>query len=101
MSGGDMLALMVGGPLHGQMLPLENPAQVRFTGKDRNGAVIEYNRRRPVLHNGLKLMLFVLGEPGVEQVEDALRLASLSNTGKMPVLDDSFVRGKGTDGAGE
>jgi hypothetical protein len=94
-----MLALMVGGSLHGQMLPLENPAQVKMTGKDRDGTVIEYSRRRPVLHNGLKLMLFVLGDPSVEQVEDALRLAFLSNTGKMPVLDDSFVRDKGTDGA--
>jgi hypothetical protein len=93
-----MLALMVGGPLHGQVVPMTDGAQQEmFKDDPKGGPPFEYKRRTPILNNGLKMMIFAFGDVSAEQVEQALKRSSLSNTSKLPVLDASFAREKPLD----
>jgi len=78
-------ALLVGGPLHGTVMPLARPLAVTLM-PEREGEQYLYVRRN-LGNPSAETALFVFGgKPTPEQVRDALSRASLTQTAKMRVL---------------
>jgi len=78
-------ALLVGGPLHGTVMPLARPLAVTLM-PEREGEQYLYVRRN-LGHPGAETALFVYGgKPTPDQVQDAVNRAPLTQTAKMRVL---------------
>lgn len=86
-----MRALLVGGPLHGQMVALdENDASPAVRAHADGVEYVYHPRSEPAGH---QVVLYALGTPSYNQVVDAIRKSDLlSSTGKLRVLgpDDSL-----------
>jgi hypothetical protein len=80
-----MQALLVGGPLHGTLTTLEDERALSVTGED-DAAEFSYIRRSSSAQFGSEVALFVYGRPTYEDVIDAVRRSSLSQTAKLRVL---------------
>jgi hypothetical protein len=77
--------LLVGGPLHGTVMPLARPLAVTLM-PERDGEQYLYVRRN-IGNPGAETALYVYGgQPSPDQVQDALSRAPLTQTAKMRVL---------------
>ncbi|HEY4371663.1 MAG TPA: hypothetical protein VGN52_07050 [Burkholderiales bacterium] len=86
-----MRALLVGGPLHGQMVALEEHGTSSTVRAHADG--VEYVYRPRSEPAGHQVVLYSVGTPSYNQVVDAIRKSDLlSSTGKLRVLgpDDTL-----------
>ncbi len=77
---------MVGGALHGKVVPIGDPTLLSITNEEA-GITVHYTRRNAIINSGNELTLFVHGEPSYAEVDDAVRHASMCNTGRLRILD--------------
>lgn len=81
-----MQALLVGGPLHGKRVVLEDVHTRAVAGADAQGVEHVYVRRSGHAQFGTEVALFVDGRPTYEQVVDAINRSDLTQTAKLRVL---------------
>lgn len=86
-----MRAILVGGPLHGQMVALEAHDPSPAFKAQADG--VEYVYRPRSAGGGHQVVLYAVDTPSYREVVDAIRKSDLlSSTGKMRILgpDDSL-----------
>lgn len=81
-----MQALLVGGPLHGKRILLDDDEARAVAGADAQGVEHVYVRRSGHAQFGSEVALFVDGRPTYEQVVDAITRSDLTQTAKLRVL---------------
>jgi len=87
-----MQALLVGGPLHGKMVPLEDKSALRVLSESAAGREYSYTRRSTYEHAGNQIAIFVYGEPDFAGVRDAIGRSDLmANTGNIRALGPDFA----------
>ena len=87
-----MQALLVGGPLHGKVVPLEDKSALRVLSESAAGKEYSYTRRSTYAHGDSEIAIFVHGEANHEQVNDAVGRSDLmSNTGNIRTLGPDFA----------
>lgn len=88
---------MVGGPLHGELIPVESETVVKVFSKAGETEVYEYIRHSKFPIAGKGWALFVWGTPDFDTVMDAIQKSELSDTGKQRVMDGNYSYIKITD----
>jgi hypothetical protein len=83
-----MQALLVGGPLHGTLFPLETPDAV-MVSPEMEGDEFLYVRRSGGEDINPDLALFVYGRPTYDDVVDAVNRSKLTDTSKLRTLADT------------
>ena len=87
-----MQALLVGGPLHGKMVALEDKSALKVLSESAAGQEYAYSRRSTYEHSGNAVAIFVYGEPDYQQVTDAIGRSDLmANTGNIRALGTDFA----------
>jgi hypothetical protein len=81
-----MQALLVGGPLHGKRIDLDDAHTRAVAGADDQGVEHVYVRRSSHSQLGSEVALFVDGRPTYDQVVDAITRSDLTRTAKLRVL---------------
>lgn len=86
-----MKALLVGGPLHGKLIPIEKEALVKVFSKNGESEVYEYIRYSKFPMAGKGWVLFVWGEAEFDLIIDAIQKSDLSDTGKQRVMEGNYT----------
>ena len=89
-----MRALLVGGPLHGKLIPIESEDLVKVYSKHDDGETYEYIRHNNYPMAGKDWVLFMRGAVDANQVIDAIQQSDLTNTSKLRAIgvDYSYLK---------
>jgi hypothetical protein len=79
-----MRAILVGGPLHGSLVPCDRLDVLSLASPQQPANMLEYRRRTALRHFEQNWTPFVFGDPTIDQLIDAISEAAQRDSIAMP-----------------